>query len=126
MFIYLFSYFTSMEDLKKNGYIAGAVSSVISIVFIVFVINTGLNLSGQIMLIFGLFFGSLSIGSFLRPDSIGQVTSQILENIAKNTQEQNRRSYKKRQKVTQVINNYGTMSNAVGSNNTLNTKSIKK
>lgn len=91
-----------MEDSTKNGYIAGVVCSVIAAFLILMAINIGWNLSGQFMGIFGLLFGGMGIGSLWRPESIGQIASQILENMQENAREQNRpRSTKK--VTTQII-----------------------
>ncbi len=110
-----------MEDSKKNAYIAGVIYSFIAIFSIFIAINVGRNMSGQFMSIVGLFFGVLGVGSFWKPESIGQIALQILENMQENSERQNKSYRKKNQKVNQVIHNYGTMTNAVGSQNTSTT-----
>ena len=77
-----------MDPKRKNGYIAGIVSLLGSSIFGIFVINYGLSLSGQILAVLALIFGVLGIGSLLKPESIGEITSQLLKNIAKNMEEQ--------------------------------------
>ena len=98
-----------MENTKKKGYVAGVICSIIALIFLIIGINEGWNLQGQIIGAFTLVFGLLAGGSFWKPNSIGHIADQILENISKNTQEQN----KKEQKVDQVIHNYGNMDNKV-------------
>lgn len=115
-----------MEDSKKNAYVTGAIFSFIAIFSIFITISVGWNISGQFMSIIGAFFGILGIGSFWKPDSIGQVAIQILENMQENSKRQNKSYRKKSQKVNQVIHNYGTMTNAVDSQNTSTTVSIPK
>ena len=116
-----------MENVKINGYLAGVVSSIISIIVIIFVFNNNnWDISGQILLVFGLAFGFLGVGSIFKPDSIGQITLQLLQNIAKNTEEQDKQHSNKEQKVDQIIHNYGTMSNVVGSKNSVKTNTSKK
>jgi len=76
-----------MEVVRKNGYIAGIMSLVASSLFLIFTINFGWNLTGQALGVLTIFFGLLGIGSLWKPNSIGQIASQILENISKNMQE---------------------------------------
>lgn len=77
----------NMEVVRKNGYIAGIMSLVASSLFLIFTINFGWNLTGQALGVLTIFFGLLGIGSLWKPNSIGQIASQILENISKNMQE---------------------------------------
>lgn len=116
-----------MDDSQKKGYIAGFVCSLAAAFFLIIGINTGLNSSGQIILIFGLAFGLLGVGSFWKPESIGQIASEIMENMARNAEKQNRpRHYKKEQKITQIIQNKGNVINVVDSKNTSTTINSSK
>lgn len=73
----------------KSGQVAGVISIIICVLFIIFAANSGWNMAGQVMGAIGLIFGILGFGSFWKPETIGQITSQILENIARNAEEQN-------------------------------------
>lgn len=73
-----------MDDIKKTGYIAAFGSLLFFIVLLVLAFNTGWNMAGQLYGGIGLLFGLLSVGSFWKPDSIGQITHQILKNMAEN------------------------------------------
>ncbi|MGB8217790.1 MAG: hypothetical protein WCE94_10865 [Candidatus Methanoperedens sp.] len=91
-----------MEDSKKNAYYAGVVYSFMAAFSIMIAINIGLNISGQFMVIVGVLFGGLGIGSFWKPDSIGQIATQMLKNMQKNSERQNKpRTTKK--PTTQII-----------------------
>lgn len=109
-----------MKEIRKNGYIAGIISSLISVIFLIVIINSGWDLTGQVLTVFTVLFGSLGIGSFLKPESIGQITSKILENIGRNTQEQNivERSNVSKSNVVQI-----SADNSQGSNIILNINS---
>jgi hypothetical protein len=85
-----------MKEETKSGYVAGVISSIASLIFIIVAINSGWNLAGQVLVIFGVVFGILVIGSFWKPETFGLVVSQILEDI-RNTEEQNTRTYKQSQ-----------------------------
>lgn len=88
-----------MKEETKSGYVAGVISSIASLIFIIVAIDSGWNIAGQVLVIFGLVFGILGIGSFWKPETVGPVASQILENIAArntNTEEQTQ-TYKQSQ-----------------------------
>ena len=78
-----------MDEKTKSGYVAGVISIIICILFIIFAANSGWNMAVQVMWVVGLIFGILGLGSFWKPETIGQITSQILENVARNAEEQN-------------------------------------
>lgn len=88
-----------MTESKKKGYVAGVVSLLIGIIFGVIVFQLGWDMTGQILTAFSALFSLLGIGSLIKPESVGIVTSQFLENITKNIrydeEEEERRSYKK-------------------------------
>ena len=44
-------------------------------------------MTGQVMGVFGLLFTLLGIGSLLKPEGIGAITSQLLENISRNVED---------------------------------------
>lgn len=102
-----------MDESKKIAYKAGAGCSFIAAFFIIWAINLGWNIIGESWGLIGLFFGGLGIGSFWKPEFIGRIASDMLENMAENSERR-----KKNQKINQVIHNYGTMTNAVDSQNT--------
>lgn len=82
-----------MEEKTKNGYIAGIGSLIGAGIFGIVAFNSGWNLTGQVLTIFTVIFGFLGIGSLAKPDSIGQVAGQFLENIARNSQEHSSKSF---------------------------------
>lgn len=114
-----------MEESKKKAYVTGVICSFMAIFFIFMAINVGWNMSGQFMSIVGLFFGVLGAGSFWKPESIGQVAIQILENMQENAKRQNRPRPTKKIITTQINIKDSKITN---SNITQNTKTnrIKK
>lgn len=102
-----------------NGYIAGIVCLLIAAIFATVLLQSGIHDSGGgAVLVFTILFGGLGMGSLWKPESIGQITAQILDNFAKNT-EQGRSSKNKTSNVKQTIHNYGSMTNTIGSENTV-------
>ncbi|MFZ3166649.1 MAG: hypothetical protein WA130_03465 [Candidatus Methanoperedens sp.] len=109
-----------MEKSKKEGYIAGFVCILASAIFIILAVNTGFNvISGQVIFVFGAVFGALGAGSFWKPDSIGEIASEILKNYGNNMEKQKRHS--KKENVKQVIIVNGSKNNI----NNLNKSRIK-
>ena len=86
-----------MDEKTKSGYVAGVISILIYIVFIIFAADSGWNMASKVMGVFGLMFGILGIGSLLKPETIGQITSQVLENIARNAEEQGSHTHQQNQ-----------------------------
>jgi|GEM_PF-5014299 len=110
-----------MEDSTKNAYIAGVGYSFVAVFCIMFAINTGWNMSGEFLGVFGLLFGALGVGSFWKPESIGQIAAQMWENMQKNAEKQNRpRTTKKT--TTQIINVSGSGNNLNNITDSKNTK----
>lgn len=72
-----------MQDKRKNGYVTGIICSLIFFILLIFAINNEFNLSGQIIWVITIFFGALGFGSLWKPDSIGEIATQILENLSK-------------------------------------------
>ena len=73
-----------MDKKRKDGYITGLVCLLICFIFLPISINTGWNTSGQIFGVFTIVFGILGVGSLWKPDSIGAVVLQLLENLGEN------------------------------------------
>ncbi|MCK4496828.1 MAG: hypothetical protein KAU24_01430 [Candidatus Aenigmarchaeota archaeon] len=86
-----------MKNETKNGYVAGLVSILFAAIILSMVPSMGLTTSGTVTLIFGLFFGGLGAGSLWKPDSIGAILAQIFENVSRNLDEDDRRSYNQKQ-----------------------------
>jgi len=80
-------YVNTLDENKKKGYVAGVVSLLICVIFAAMVFNLGWDLTGQILTAFSSLFGILGVGSLIKPESVGQVTAQILHNIGKNYEE---------------------------------------
>lgn len=72
-----------MEEKTKNGYIAGVVSLLGCFLFGLFAYHNEFNLSGQILWGITLVLGVFGVGSLWKPDSVGQVVWQLLENLSK-------------------------------------------
>ncbi len=71
----------SVEYSKESAYIIGMIFSFLAMLDIFMAINIGWNLFGEFMGVIGLLFGGLGIGSFWRPESIGQIAAQIYESM---------------------------------------------
>lgn len=72
-----------MQETRKNGYVTGIVCLLGFSIFLLLAINNEFNLSGQILWVITIFLGALGVGSLWKPESIGQVATQILENLSK-------------------------------------------
>ena len=72
-----------MEEKTKNGYIAGVVSIIGCFLFGLFAYHNEFNLTGQILWGITLVLGVFGVGSLWKPDSVGQVVWQLLENLSK-------------------------------------------
>lgn len=116
---------TCMDEIKRNGYLAGFSCSLMSGVFILVALDFGFNLSGKVLTLFGVMFGILGIGSLWKPESIGPIATQLLENMRRNAEEQNKPQKKEVKIINQTINNSGNMSNTIGSKNKIKTVSNK-
>lgn len=81
-----------MDEEKKRGYIAGLISLFFGVIVVVITYDlftkSGWNVTSQITTIFGGFFTILGIGSLLKPEVIGAITAQLLDNIARNADEE--------------------------------------
>lgn len=73
---------------KKKGYKTGGIGVFLGSLFLLLSINMWQTLSGQILILAGIFFGGLGVGSIWKPESIGQIAAEIFEFIDKNTREQ--------------------------------------
>ncbi len=83
----------SISEIRKRGYIAGIISILICVIFAIMVFQLGWNTTGQILTAFSGLFGILGVGSLIKPESMGSITSQILENIGRDDeQESNKKS----------------------------------
>ena len=72
-----------MQEKTKNGYIAGVVSLLGCFLFGLFAYHNEFNLTGQIFWGITLVLGVFGVGSLWKPDSVGQVVWQLLENLSK-------------------------------------------
>lgn len=79
-----------MDEDTKSGYVAGVISILFCTLLLIVAVNSGWNITGQMLGGFGLVFGILGVGSFWKPTIIGPITSQILDNMARNVEEQNK------------------------------------
>jgi hypothetical protein len=86
----------NVNETRKKGYIAGIISIFICIIFAIMVYQLGWNTTGQILTAFSGLFGVLGIGSLVKPESIGSITSQILENIGKDDEQESKGKSKAR------------------------------
>jgi hypothetical protein len=76
-----------MDEKRRNGYVTGLICLLICSILSLFVVNNVINYefnqSAQIVSVFAIFFGGLGGGSLWKPETIGAVATQILENLAK-------------------------------------------
>ena len=97
-------YIGNLNESKSRGYRAGGVSFVIGIIIWIMVFQFGWEMTGQILSVFASAFTLLGVGSIIKPESIGMITAQILENMAENqsegkeTSKQIKKAKKKRKK----------------------------
>lgn len=76
-----------MKKKTMNGYIAAVFGILILFIFGLTAFYLGLEtLGGKIFSAFAIVFGGLGIGSALKPETIGQVFFQIMENMKKNNE----------------------------------------
>ena len=92
-----------MDAKTKSGYIAGLGSFILAALSIIAALNYGWNQTGQFVGLLGGVFLFLSLGSFWKPNLIGPITSQILENIFRNSEEREKISNKQSQKNTSIL-----------------------
>ncbi len=76
-----------MDKRRKDGYVTGLGCLVIFAIFLPTTISIGWNASGQVFLGFTVIFGVLGFGSLWKPDSVGAIASQLLENLAGSKEE---------------------------------------
>jgi len=114
-----------MDEKRKEGYIAGVICLLIFAVFLSFSWGSAWNQSSQLMWIFTLFFGGLGAGSIWKPEVIGEVASQILKNIAKNTEESSSSVTDKKQIQNNSPGAVQTMAHNVGTMNIYSGKDEK-
>lgn len=76
-----------MDEKTKEGYVTGVVCI---FVFALFAYFTYISISNQptavILGIFAVLFGGLGFGSIWKPNSIGAITTRILNNFARNSE----------------------------------------
>ncbi|MDR0460695.1 MAG: hypothetical protein LBH62_04570 [Nitrososphaerota archaeon] len=105
-----------MNKKRRNGYVSGFICFIGSLVFLIFAFNMGYNVSGQISGGIGVIFLLLGCGSIAKPETIGAVTTQFLDNISRNVESGESSS----QSNTQEHTNNSTQINAKGSVNVYN------
>ena len=105
-----------MDKIRENGYIAAIGTLVFGVIMGFGGNSVGFsNLTGQSCGVISIIFIGLSIGSFVKPDSIGQIAMKILQNQQQAVMG-NGRSQENNQSVT-AKNVGGNVVNTVGSNN---------
>jgi len=85
-------------ESRKRGYIAGTFSLLIGILFLIMVLQYGWTLTGQVFSAFGALFSILGLGSFAKPETVGDITAQILENMKANVEEDDYKPLRKSRK----------------------------
>ncbi len=86
-----------MKDSKTDAYVAGVICLIGTAIFIIVAINVGWDMTGQVLIVFGLVFGILGVGCFWKPELFGPIASQILKTMARNAEERNSRTYEQNQ-----------------------------
>lgn len=117
-----------MDEIRKDGYLAGIGSFIIAMLFLLISANSGFikDLASQFCLIMGALFGSLSIGSFIKPDTIGQITVELLKNMQKNVEKSNESNKKQNIQIVQNIGKVeGDVNTIAGSKNSTIKKKVK-
>ncbi len=67
---------------KKSAYTAGIISCTVALIFLMIAFEIGIaNIGGKVIFVFAALFGILGTGSFLKPDSMGQVAKDIMESL---------------------------------------------
>ncbi len=82
----------NVNEAKKEGYVTGVLSLIVSLVLTVIAVNSGWNMTGQLFGGIGLIFGCLGVGSLFKPDVIGPIAYGVLANFAK-TEKQRKSRY---------------------------------
>jgi len=73
-----------MDKIKEDGYVAACGTGIFGVILVLITSSIGLsNISGQTCGAFSIFFIVLSVGSFIKPESIGQIAVRILKNQQK-------------------------------------------
>ena len=86
----------NLTESKKKGYMAGIFSIIIAVIFGVMVFQFGWGTTGQIMTAISALFSILGIGSLLKPESIGILTSEFLDSIGRKYDEDDRDTRRRR------------------------------
>jgi hypothetical protein len=77
-----------MDKKRQEGYVTGLVCLLVFALFAYFTVMSISNTSAAaIMGIFATLFGGLGFGSLAKPDTVGAVASQFLENFARSDEE---------------------------------------
>jgi hypothetical protein len=77
-----------MDKKRKDGYVTGLVCLLLFSLFTYFTIISFSNSSAAIIMgIFATLFGGLGFGSLWKPESIGAIASQLLENLGKSEEQ---------------------------------------
>jgi len=85
-----------MDKKRKDGYVTGIGCLLIFALFAYFTIVSASNTSAAVIMgIFAALFGVLGFGSLAKPETIGAVASQFLENLSKNSEEKSSDSHDK-------------------------------
>lgn len=103
-----------MDKKRKKGYVTGLGCSLVSFLLFILAVNNEWNLSGQILWGLTIFLCVLGVGSLWKPDSIGAVVSQLLENLSESGEEKSDSHNKQIQKKSsgvQVIASQGAKVN---------------
>jgi hypothetical protein len=89
-----------LNQKRKDGYVTGIVCLIVFGLCAPIAISVGWNISGQIFGIFAGIFAFLGFGSIAKPESIGNVVAQILENLSRNVDDAESSSQSNTQKHT--------------------------
>ena len=75
---------------------ASAISLLASFIFLIMLINSGWNQTGQVLTVFTAFFGIFGIGGLWKPETIGQIVFQLFRNAdtVDNSDSHNKQSQK--------------------------------
>jgi len=118
-----------MKEKTKKGYVAGVVSLFVFLFFGLFAVHNEFNLTGQILWVITFVFGVFGFGSLWKPDSVGQIVWQILENFSESDKDtsdsHNKQIQKNSSGSVQAMSTHGNINISMNSKENVNSKDLE-
>ncbi|MEW6035315.1 MAG: hypothetical protein AB1529_01765 [Candidatus Micrarchaeota archaeon] len=115
-----------MEESTRDGYLAGISSLIMAVITGIAANSSGWlsNTGGQVSTFLMILFGAFSIGSFIKPDSVGQVVMEFLRRVSRSSSQDSSGGVdRSKNKVTQTYNVYGgSVSTSIGDGSSASSK----